>query len=165
MLFRQLLEVDSKPVDINWFYKKNSEWYGTFAIDGIEYNISFSREDIKYNLPVKVISLKFSRPDLVNPYAFSKDFNKPLVVKNTVLEALKTYILTEKIEMFIIKAYTKESTRVKKYRALAHSLVRDFGFIFDDEIVYKEYTYFMLLRNKQIFLDREQILNQVINSK
>ena len=63
--------------------------------------------------------------------------------------------------MFVIKALSKEQTRVKKYRVFSHSLVRDFGFIFEDEISKGKYTYFILLRNKDTFIDREKLLSQI----
>lgn len=160
-LFKELLEVDSSPVDVDWFYKKAGEWFGSFKVNEVEYDISFTREDLKHNIENKVVSLKFSRPDLNDPYAFSKDFNKPLVVKNTILKELKEYILKEKIEVFVIKSFTKEQSRVKKYRLISHGLVRDFGFIFEDEITHGEYTYFVLLRNKEVYIDRNKILSTI----
>ena len=157
-----ITEVSSKAVDVEWFYKNDGEWFGEFNVDGVKYDVSFTREDKKYNIKdTKIVSLKFARPDLDDPFAFSKDFNKPLVVKNTILKELKSYILSEKIDMFIVKALSKEQTRVKKYRVFSHSLVRDFGFIFEDEILKGKYTYFVLLRNKDTFIDREKLLSQI----
>ena len=164
-MFREkitLQEVSSQAVNVKWFYKNDDEWYGEFDVDNIKYDVSFTREDKKHNIKdFKIVSLKFAKPDLDDPHAFSKDFNKPIVVKNTILKELESYILTEKIDMFITKALTSEKTRVQKYRVFVHSLVRDFGFIFEDEVKKGKYVHFLLLRNKEVFIDRKNILNSI----
>ena len=157
-------EISLEPVKVNWFYKKEGEWYGSFNVDEYEYDVSFTREDLKRNIKdFKIVSFKFSRPDQDVPYAFSKDFNKPLVIKNTVINEIKSYILSNKIDIFIIKSYTKESSRTKKYKIFAHSLVREFGFIFENEVKLGQYTYFSLFRNKESFLRKDDIIKQINN--
>lgn len=154
-------EISKEAVPIKWFYKNEGEWYGTFKVDDIEYDCSFIREDKKYNLDYTVVSFKFARPDKEDPYAFSVDFNKPLVIQNIIIKEIKSYIQKNKIDVFIIKAYSKEKTRVNRYRKFTHSLLREFGFIFENEIKEGKYTYFCLFRNKQAFIDKNKIINNI----
>lgn len=157
-------EISSEPVKVNWFYKKEGERYGSFNVNDYEYDVLFTREDLKRNnKDFKIISFKFSRPDQDDPYTFSKDFNKPLVIKNTVINEIKSYILSNKIDVFVIKSYSKEVTRTKKYKIFAHSLVREFGFIFENEVKLDQYTYFTLFRNKESFLRKDDIIKQINN--
>lgn len=151
--FKQLIsEVSSTPVEIDWFYKKSGEWFGSFNVNDIEYDITFQREDMKHKLDISISSLKFSRPDLKDPYSFSKDFNKPLVVANTVKEALKQYLSLNDTDVFIIKSYVKEQSRVSKYRILTSTLMKT-KFTFSEEIQYGNYIYFILFKNVSAYQD------------
>lgn len=151
-------EISSHPVPVEWFYKRKGEWYGTFKVGEIEYDASFTREDLKFDLPFKVVSFKFANPKQKDPYAFSFEFNQPLVVKNTIIKEIRQYILDNEIDVFIVKAYTAEQTRVSRYRKFTASLVRDFGFIFQKEITEGSYTYFCLFRSKDSYQESEQII-------
>ena len=156
-------EISKEPVDIKWYYQKEGEWYGTFTIDDKEYDVSFTREDKKFDIEFKTISFKFARPDRKDPFAFSFDFNKPLVVRNTIIKAIKDYLHTSHTELFVVKSYSKESSRVSKYRKFTNSLRHEFGFLLSDEKEFGEYTYFILYRSSKQFMKRHEILSKLIN--
>jgi hypothetical protein len=147
-------EVSKNPVDVQWNFKQDGIWYGSFEVNSKEYNIMFEREDKKHNLPYCIVSLKFDRPDQNDPHAFSKDFNQPLVVANTVKNSLNEYFKIESIDMFIIKAFSKEQSRVKKYRQIAFNLSgigQKLPICIERER--GNYTYFILYRTAEIYDD------------
>jgi hypothetical protein len=153
---KHLNEISSSLVDVQYIYQEYGEWFGSFEIDNIEYDIVFRREDKPRNLDIKIASLKFSRPDLDDPHAFSKDFKKPLVVANTVKQELKKYLEKEPCDVFIFKSYIGEKSRVKKYRDLANSLI--FGFFsMLWEVEFQKYNYFILYKKTSFFKNNKEI--------
>jgi len=162
---KKLNEISSEPVDISWIYQKDSEWFGSFDVDGHEYDISFIREDKRLHINgVKIVSCKFAKPSKVDPHAFSFDFNKPLVVANTVTNAIKGYLQSEIIDVFIVKAYTKETSRVNKYRTFMNMLRYQFGFHTDTEQVHKSYTYFAIFRSVKMWQQKDEIINKLVEA-
>lgn len=154
----KLNEVSYEPVLINWFYRKSGDWYGDFSVDYKDYDIAIKREGTdKTNL--NIVSIKFARPDLKDPHSFAADFNKPMVVANTVSVALKEYIQREPINVLIFKSYKKETSRVTKYR-LVSRLLTSAGFTFTEEIEKGDYMYFILFRSSKDFKD-EGIRNYI----
>jgi hypothetical protein len=161
-----LSEISSEPVHIEWYYKKSGDWYGSFYVNDIEYDIAFKNEGRNIGTNKNIGSLKFSRPDISDTHSFAKDFNKPLVVANTILESLKEYIQEEKIDVFVFKSYKDEKSRVTKYRKLAKGLV--FGnFSFSNEIQEGKYVYFILYKNSYAFKNTEilQFINRRFKMK
>ena len=147
----QLDEISSEPVQVTWAVKNENGWYGDFIIDGHEYNLSFTREDKIRDLPFKTVSFKFDKPSNKDPHAYSFEFIKPAVVKATVIKEIKNYIRTEMVKCFVIKAYSSEESRVKKYRNFSHDLKKEFGFSWMEERVAGKYTYFILIRGKEVY--------------
>lgn len=149
-----LTEISKNPVLVDWFYQNDGQWYGSFEVNSKEYNITFEREDKKHKLPYCIVSLKFDRPDQKDPHAFSKDFNQPMVVANTVKLALDDYFKSEEVDMFVIKSYTKEKSRVEKYRQVAYNLGGSGKKLpICTESEFGKYTYFILYRNANIYKD------------
>ena len=158
----ELNEISSDPVDVEWFHQKDSEWFGEFIIDGHPYMMSFVREDKTRNIPFKTVSFKFAKTKAEDPFAFSFDFVKPLVIQNTVIKAIKDYMLSERIEVFVVKAYSNETSRVTRYRKFVYSLKREFGFSLQEEMTHGKYTYFALFRNRSSWESKDKIIQELI---
>lgn len=60
-------EISYEPVDVNWFYQKQGDWYREFIVDEVNYDIAIKREGVD-KTPLKIVSIKFARPDLENPH-------------------------------------------------------------------------------------------------
>lgn len=166
-LLDYLNEISSEPVNVNWDFKDNGVWYGNFDVNDKNYLITFEREDKKHNLKFKICSLKFARTDAEDPYAFAADFNKPLVIANTIKKYLKEYLNEEKCDIFIIKALSKEQTRVNKYAILASAITSgkfgNVGLYYIERLELGIYTYFVLYKNSKVFSEtREELRAQKI---
>lgn len=165
--FFNLNEIETKPVPIEWFYQQDGIWYGSFIVGDKDYDICFYREDKPHNIDLKIVSLKFSRPNLKDPHAFAKDFNKPIVVANTVASALAEYLETQALDVFVIKAYNEEVSRVRKYRELT-SWLKNYGkFFATDEVQKDNYTYFLMFKNSSTFgtFRNDKLRNYISNQK
>lgn len=146
-----LTEISYEPEEISWFYQENGDWYGEFKVNDISYDIAIKREpnDTQYT----IVSIQFTgHYHAKDSESYAKDFNKPMVVANTVAKALMEYIDTNIINILVFKAYAKENQRVSKYRTVSRILTTA-GFTFTEEIQKDNYVYFILFRSSKEYRD------------
>jgi len=151
-LLDEINEVNKNPVEFIINYKDDSDIFGHFYVNEIEYNFNIKIEkfdEYKYGW------LKFYREDLKDPYSLSNDFNSHLVVKNTIINIVKFIIENYNIDMFVVKRNKNEKSMIKKYIAFLSKLGLNYNFTVPFDYSYKEYHYIFIMKSKCLKLFKQ----------